>query len=77
MDQNPALTPMHPKHQVRRPPSAQDWEERREVVQRLYYTEGKPLREVMKIMKDEYGFYATYVSIPRSLWLLKTVHGRP
>ena len=33
--------------------------------EQLYLTEGKELREVMDIMKQDYGFLATYVF----LWL--------
>jgi hypothetical protein len=41
------------------PPSRRDWEARRELFTRLYQAEERPLKEVMEIMKDRYGFRAT------------------
>lgn len=49
----------------RRPLTAQDWDDQRMTFKRLYVTERKELREVMDIMKQDYGFLATYVF----LWL--------
>jgi hypothetical protein len=44
-----------------RPVKAQDWEAQRSNFERLYYAEGRKLKEVMQIMADSYGFFATYV----------------
>ena len=41
------------------PPSRRDWEAHRELFTRLYQAEERPLKEVMEIMKDRYGFRAT------------------
>ncbi|KAJ9134662.1 hypothetical protein NKR23_g10022 [Pleurostoma richardsiae] len=35
------------------------WESHKETIRRLYLGEWKPLREVIKIMSEEYGFHAT------------------
>jgi hypothetical protein len=45
-----------------RPDSAIDWDEHRTIIEQLYSTERKPLREVMEIMKLDYGLLATYFS---------------
>lgn len=39
--------------------SAEEWERQRLTFTQLYTTEDKPLKEVMKIMENEYGFRAT------------------
>jgi hypothetical protein len=36
-----------------------DWEQNRELILRLYVTEGRPLREVCQIMYQEYAFDAS------------------
>jgi hypothetical protein len=41
---------------------AQDWIDKREVIERLYFTEHRTLPVVMEIMEREHGFLATYVS---------------
>jgi hypothetical protein len=41
------------------PPSRHDWEAHREHLTRLYQVEERPLKEVMEIMKERYGFQAT------------------
>jgi hypothetical protein len=44
----------------RRPLSVRDWEEQREIIERLYST--NELHEVIKVMKKDHGFLATYAS---------------
>jgi len=39
--------------------SEQEWEQQRETFKRLYVLEDRPLKEVSKILKDEFGFHAT------------------
>ena len=46
---------------VRRPASAQDWEDQRTRFEHLYVTERRGLKEVMEIMKQDYGFLATSI----------------
>ncbi|TGO13121.1 hypothetical protein BTUL_0076g00210 [Botrytis tulipae] len=41
--------------------SAEEWERQRITFTKLYTTDDKPLKEVMKIMEDEYGFRATVI----------------
>jgi hypothetical protein len=38
---------------------AQDWEDQRPTIERLYSTEQKKLRDVMQIMENDHGFFAT------------------
>jgi hypothetical protein len=45
----------------RRNVSAQLWEIQRPTIERLYSIEGRKLREVMKIMGNSHGFFATCV----------------
>jgi len=54
---------------LRRPVSAEDWEDQRRRIHQLYCTENKPLDEVMDVMKNVHGFLATYVpfSLPTRL----------
>jgi hypothetical protein len=62
-----SMVPPPPKTQnPRRPLSAEDWEEQRATIQRLYSTEDRNLQEVMEVMKREYGFCATYACLPFS-----------
>lgn len=42
--------------------TAQDWERYRALFTRLYCDENMTLKDVMSIMKEKYGFNATYVS---------------
>ena len=44
-----------------RPQCSQDWDDRRSVIEQLYWTEDRELPEVMSIMKKTHGFTATYV----------------
>jgi hypothetical protein len=37
----------------------QGWEEQKSLIHQLYVKEKRPLRDVMSIMQQEYGFYAT------------------
>jgi hypothetical protein len=53
--------PLPVTRNVRRPTSAQDWEDQRTTFERLYSTERRGLREVMKVMERDYGFLATSV----------------
>lgn len=39
----------------------EDWKAHSDVIQNLYLTQRKPLREVMKIMERKYNFHATSV----------------
>lgn len=41
------------------PPTRRDWEAYRAIFTQLYRAENKPLKEVMSIMADQYGFKAT------------------
>jgi len=41
--------------------SAQGWEDQRERITRLYSVENRSLDEVIVVMRDNYGFKATYV----------------
>lgn len=41
--------------------TAEDWERYRALFTRLYRDENKPLKEVKSIMKEKYGFNATWV----------------
>ena len=55
-----ASTQPHPASlllQARRPENAQDWEPHKEIITNLY--QRMELREVMKIMKDQYKFAPT------------------
>jgi wyosine [tRNA(Phe)-imidazoG37] synthetase (radical SAM superfamily) len=45
--------------QVCREHSAEEWEDRREVITQLYRNEHRTLKEVMSIMEAEYLFWAT------------------
>jgi hypothetical protein len=45
----------------RREHSAQDWENQRPHITRLYSAENRSLEEVTAVMKVEYGFEAKYV----------------
>ncbi|TGO91199.1 hypothetical protein BPOR_0036g00290 [Botrytis porri] len=62
---NPSMVkPMLPPSNVTARPapeehSAEKWERQRVTFTQLYTTEDKPLKEVMKIMENEYGFRAT------------------
>ncbi|KAF7955624.1 hypothetical protein EAE96_004550 [Botrytis aclada] len=63
---NPSIVkpPMLPPSKVTARPapkehSPEEWERQRLVFTQLYATEDKPLKEVMKIMENEYGFRAT------------------
>jgi len=38
---------------------ALDWNRHQEIIQNLYLTDGKSLKEVMAIMETKYGFHAT------------------
>lgn len=38
----------------------ENWDGYKAVIQKLYLTEDKPLKDVMAFMKDEYSFHATY-----------------
>jgi hypothetical protein len=40
-------------------PTQVDWERHRSLIKRLYVDEGKKLKEVMAIMKTQYGHKAT------------------
>lgn len=51
----------------RNPPVAQDWRNYRAVITRYYVTEGRSLREVVQLMKDNYGFRATWVLPPKAV----------
>jgi hypothetical protein len=58
---------------ARRSLSKQDWNDHRATFERLYSSERKTLKEVMKIMEQDYGFLATSVPIcsrSRSLSLI-------
>jgi hypothetical protein len=59
MKEQHIIPPNPPSH--RRPLSAQDWEEKRAVIQTLYSTEGMSLSQVMEVLEQNYGFRATYV----------------
>lgn len=41
-------------------PQISDWERHRPLITKLYKEEGKPLRVVMRVLSEQYGFYATY-----------------
>jgi hypothetical protein len=41
------------------PVTAEDWEDHRALFTRLYIDENRSLKEVMRIMKDNFGFAAT------------------
>ncbi|KAI4243835.1 MAG: hypothetical protein L6R42_010614, partial [Xanthoria sp. 1 TBL-2021] len=41
------------------PNQSSDWEEYRDIIQRLYVTEDKPLPDVVDEMKRKYSFVAT------------------
>jgi hypothetical protein len=56
-----SFPPLRGLHDSRRDLSAQDWENQRPKIERLYSAEQKKLREVMQIMEKEYGFFATCV----------------
>jgi hypothetical protein len=43
----------------REPVTAEDWEDHRALFTQLYITENRSLREVMRIMKENFGFAAT------------------
>jgi hypothetical protein len=43
------------------PPTAQDWENHREVFTKLYRSQGRKLKDVKDIMEKRYGFRATYI----------------
>jgi len=49
----------HLRREKPRVHSDEEWEDQRETFERLYVLEDKPLRLVAKMMKDEFGFYAT------------------
>ena len=55
--------------------SAQDWENQRPQITRLYSVENRPLGEVKAVMKVEYGFEATYVPFMYLLPVLCSVNG--
>jgi hypothetical protein len=40
--------------------STQEWEVQKINVERLYIGENRPLKEVMQILKDDFGFIARY-----------------
>ena len=46
---------------VQRLPSDQEWERMKPLIRRFYLDEESNLVDVMKIMKDTYGFKATFV----------------
>jgi hypothetical protein len=43
----------------REPVTAEDWEDHRALITQLYITENRSLKEVMRIMKENFGFAAT------------------
>jgi Clr5 domain len=43
------------------PPTAQDWEDHREIFTKLYRTEGRKLKDAKDIMEKCHSFRATYV----------------
>lgn len=43
-----------------------DWDSKKEAILELYQKQGKPLHEVMKIMKDVYNFTPSSVHQPAS-----------
>lgn len=49
---------------------AQVWEHYRTRITQLYSEENRSLKEIMTVMRNEYGFTATYVhcSFPRTEW---------
>ena len=40
------------------------WEDKKDIIIKLYIEEGKKLTEVQKIMVDYYNFHASYVLLP-------------
>jgi hypothetical protein len=56
----PSMLPPQTGNSSSRPPTTR-WEVQRPVIERLYTTEGKKLKEVIQIMENEYGFHATYL----------------
>jgi hypothetical protein len=54
----------HATPNLRRPLSAQDWDEQRPNIQQLYLTEDRSLDDVIELMKTHHGFQATYMRHP-------------
>lgn len=50
-----------------RPRPGQDWDAKKDILQRLYLKENKPLRKIVGIMHHQYLFLATYVC--SKLWI--------
>jgi hypothetical protein len=42
--------------------AAHDWEDQKENITRLYVEENRTLKEVMSLIKNQYGLRATYVT---------------
>jgi hypothetical protein len=42
--------------------NADEWESKRELITRLYFKEGKTLREVRQILEQEHNFQPTYAA---------------
>lgn len=40
-------------------PTKEDWEANKDTITKLYAIEGRKLKEVIQIMEQKYGFYAT------------------
>ncbi|MCJ1401220.1 hypothetical protein MMC11_004432 [Xylographa trunciseda] len=60
------------------PPTAQDWEDYREIFTKLYRAEGKKLKDVKKIMEERYSFCATERMYKKRIadWGLRKYSGR-
>jgi hypothetical protein len=54
-----AATDQSSNHERPKAPSVRDVEARRDIITKLYWDDDHNLPEVMKIMKEEYGFNAT------------------
>ena len=48
--------------------TAQDWEDQKENITRLYVEENRTLREVKSLIQDQYGLRATFVTSHSSLF---------
>jgi hypothetical protein len=53
--------------------STKDWDVQRPIIEHLYSTEDKNLKEVMEIMENEHEFHATYIQLLFSSLHNKTV----
>ena len=42
--------------------NADEWESKRELITRLYFEEGKTLKEVRQILEQEHNFQPTYAA---------------